>query len=311
MTTKVAAEASNQAFWGLVDKGMTKEAANMVGDFTRVRIRESSVFEKGLPSEKIGEDDLTPQLGTDKPVKLVNREPNSPAAITIPIGAQPIQYYFRGDKYPVFFDRIVTARFQKDTAELKSYGIDIRQILTDNALLDAEAELDRKWFIAVDSIVGTQGSSVAETGVVQNKKIIDAGGFTRSSMAEVFKVLPNTFAKLPVVTAIINHISVWDIAKLDRTAAGGDLSQSFFQNGFQEKKLYGVNWVVTNKSELVPDGVIYTLADPTFVGKSYILEDITMFVEQRGYQIEWFAYSLRGGTIGNPASVARVQIATS
>ncbi|MCX7022738.1 MAG: hypothetical protein NTW26_10795, partial [bacterium] len=87
----------------------TKEAQDMVSDFTRIRIRESSAFEKIMPGVKISNDQLTPQLDTDKNVKLVEKEPASPAAITIPLGTQPIQYYFRGDRYPVFFDRITTA----------------------------------------------------------------------------------------------------------------------------------------------------------------------------------------------------------
>lgn len=312
--TKVAVAESNRAFWGLMDGNQVKTAANMLGDFTRIRIRESSVFEKGLPSEKIGDDELTPQLATDKPVRLVNREPNAPGAITIPLGTQPISYYFRGDKYPVFFDRIVTRKFQKDTAELRTYGIDIRQILSDNSLLDMDFELDRKLFSAIDSIVGTQGSTVPETGVIQNLKIVDAAGITRSSLAEAFKVLPSTFAKLPSSVVICNHIAIYDIAKFDRTAAGGDLSQSMFQNGFQEKKLYGVNWIVTNKTELLPQTansgtVMYVLSSPEFIGKNYILEDVTMYVEQKAFNLEWFSYCLRGATIGNPAAVARIEIA--
>ena len=289
---KISAAQSNKHFFGLIDNGQVKEAQDMVTDFTRVKIRESSYFEKAIPSVKIGNDELTPQLGTDKIATLVGREPNSPGAITVPLGSQPVQYYLYGDRYPVYFDRILTPKFQK-------------------AILDMDFELDYKMTLAVDTIVGTQGSTVTETGIIQNLKIIDTNGVTRSSLANIFKVLPSTFAHLETATIVVNNVTVKDISKFDRLAAGGDLSESFFLNGFQEKKLYGVNWIVTTKTELVPNNIFYVFASPEFVGKSYVLEDTTMYVEKKAFNLEFYAYAERGATIGNPAAVARCEIATS
>jgi hypothetical protein len=310
-TQKLSAAQSNRAFFGMLDAGQIKEAADMVTDFTRIRIRESSFFEKILPGVKIGDDELTPQLNTDKNVKLVEREPNSPAAITIPLGMQPVQYYFRGDRYPVFFDRIVTSKFTKDISELRSYGMDIRQVISDNAILDMDFELDRKMIAACDSIVGTQGSTVTETGIIQNLKIIDSSGITRNSLFEIRKVLPRTFAHLDAVTILCNNITIHDVAKFGRDETGGDLSESMLVEGFQQKKLLGCNWVVTNKTELVAESVFWVFASPEFLGKSFVLEDTTMYVDKKAYNIEFFAYCERGATIGNPAAVAKITIAVS
>jgi hypothetical protein len=310
MTVKLSAAKSNEAFFGMVNgtASQVKEAASMVTDFTRIRIRESSFFEKVMPGVKIGDDELTPQLGTDKNVKLVEREPNSPAAITIPLGAQPVQYYFRGDRYPVFFDRISTSKFTKDISELRTYAMDIRQVISDNAILDMDYELDRKMLAACQSIVGTQGSSVPETGVIQNLLIVDPAGITRDSLQEMRKVLPRTFARLDAVTILVNNITIHDIAKFDRLEAGGDLSESLFVDGFQQKKLLGCNWIVTNKHELVAEGEFWLFASPEFLGKSFILDDTTMFIEKRAFNLEFFAYCERGATIGNPAAVCKVTI---
>lgn len=310
-TQKLSAAQSNRAFFGMLDAGQIKEAADMVTDFTRIRIRESSFFEKILPGVKIGDDELTPQLNTDKNVKLVEREPNSPAAITIPLGMQPVQYYFRGDRYPVYFDRIVTSKFTKDISELRTYGMDIRQVISDNAILDMDFELDRKMIAACDSIVGTQGSTVTETGITQNLKIVDSSGITRNSLFEIRKVLPRTFAHLDAVTILCNNITIHDVAKFGRDETGGDLSESMLVEGFQQKKLLGCNWVVTNKTELVAESVFWVFASPEFLGKSFVLEDTTMYVDKKAYNIEFFAYCERGATIGNPAAVAKITIATS
>jgi len=308
---KLSAAQSNKAFFGLLDAGQVKEAQDMVTDFTRIRIRESSVFEKVLPGVKLADDELTPQLGTDKNVKLVEREPASPAAITIPLGTQPIQYYFRGDRYPVFFDRIVTPKFTKDVSELRTYGMDIRQVISDNAILDMDFEFDRKMIAAAQTIVGAEGSTVAETGVIQNRNIIDSLGITRNSLFEMRKILPETFAHLESVTILVNNITIHDVAKFGRDEVGGDLSESMFVEGFQQKRLLGMNWVVTNKTELVENDTFWLFSSPEFIGKSFILEDVTLFMDKRAYNLEFFAYTERGATIGNPASIAKARISTS
>lgn len=308
---KISAAQSNKVFFGLLDGGQIKEAQDMATNFTRIRIRESSVFEKVMPSVKISDDELTPQLDTDKNVKLVEREPNSPGACTIPLGTQPVQYYFRGDRYPVFFDRIVTPKFTKDVSELRTYGMDIRQVLSDNAILDMDWEFDRKMLAAVDSVVGAEGSIVPETGIVQNRKIVDALGITRNSLFELTKILPETFAHLMGVSLLVNNITIADVAKFGRDEAGGDLSEAMFVEGFQQKRLLGINWIVTNKTDLVPNSTFYIFASPEFIGKSFVLEDVTLYLDKRAYNLEFFAYCERGATIGNVASVAKARIATS
>ncbi len=309
--SKLSAVQSNRAFLGLLESGQTKQAADMATDFTRVKIRESSFFEKLLPAVKIGDDELTPQLENDKNVKLCEREPNSPAAITIPLGQQPVQYYFRGDKYPVYFDRIVTPKFTKDKSELRTYGMDIRQVISDNAILDMDFEFDRKMLIACQTIVGAEGSTVSETGIIQNLKIVDTAGVTRGSLVEIQKILPRTFAHLEGVTILVNNITVKDISKFGRDEVGGDLAEKMFEEGFQQKRLFGVNWVVTNKTELVAENEFWIFASPEFLGKSYVLEDTTMYVDAKAYNIEFFAYCERGATIANPAAVAKARIALS
>jgi hypothetical protein len=308
---KLSAAESNKVFFGLLQNGQTKEAQDMVTDFTRIRIRESSAFEKVMPAVKIADDELTPQLNTDKNVKLVEREPASPAAVTIPLGTQPVQYYFRGDRYPVFFDRIVTPKFTKDTSELRSYGMDIRQVISDNAILDMDFEFDRKMIAACQSIVGAEGSTVPETGVIQNRKIVDSLGITRNSLFEMRKILPETFAHLDGVTILVNNITIHDVAKFGRDEVGGDLSESMFVEGFEQKRLLGMNWIVTNKTELVENDTFWIFASPEFIGKSFILEDVTLYLDKRAYNLEFFAYTERGATIGNPAAIAKARIATS
>ena len=110
---------------------------------------------------------------------------------------------------------------------------------------------------------------------------------------------------------LVNNITIHDVAKFGRDEAGGDLSESMFVEGFQQKRLLGMNWIVTNKTELVENNTFWIFASPEFIGKSFILEDVTLFLDKRAYNLEFFAYTERGATIGNPASIAKARIATA
>jgi len=163
----------------------------------------------------------------------------------------------------------------------------------------------------VQVLIGSENSTVPETGVIQNLVIADPAGVSRSSLLEMQKILPATFAHLETATILINSLTIRDIAKFGRDEVGGDLSETMFVDGFQQKKLLGVNWVVTNKVELVSYLEFYGFASPEFIGKSFVLEETTMYVDKQAYNLCFFAYCERGATIGNVASVFRARITST
>ena len=318
ITSALNASQANELFFGYCSEDNIKSAADLVNDFVRINVRESSFADKAMPYQKIGPEALTPQLNTDKPVKLIDIEPGSPGAVTVPLGAQPAQFYLRGNRAPVYFERLTTVKFTKDMTELMTYGYDIRQVVLDNSVLDIELEVDAKFLTAVDSIVGAEGSTVSETGVIQNRKITDAGGITRSSLAELTKILPSIASKLENSVILTNVLAAKDIAKFDRLAAGGDFSYEMLIDGFQKTKFLGAKWILTNKTELIPSTTggtashtFYILAEPSFLGKSYMLEELTTFVKKEAWRLEFFSYCLRGLTIANIGAVAKARIAIS
>ena len=115
---------------------MIKRAQDTVSEFTRVKMREDGFWRKILPPLGITNDELDRQVDTDKPVRVVDKEPDSPAAASIPFGTLPFNEYIQGPRYRVMFDRVVTPRFTKDVDELRTWDMDIRDVLTDNAIKD-------------------------------------------------------------------------------------------------------------------------------------------------------------------------------
>ena len=117
------------------DPLLEKEAIDAVNDFTRIKMREEGFYRKIMPPLQISNDELDRQVDTDK-------EPDAPAAISIPLATLPTNLYIRGNRYLVMIDHIVTPRFTKDVNKLRTWIMDIRQVPSDNVINDMLAEAD-------------------------------------------------------------------------------------------------------------------------------------------------------------------------
>lgn len=286
------------------DSNLEKQAVDAVNDFTRTKMREDGFYRRIMPPIPLSNDDLDRQVDTDKPVKIVDKEPDSPAAISIPFATLPTNLYIRGDRYRVTFDRIVTPKFTKDVDELRTWHMDIRQILSDNAIKDMLAEEDGKFISAVNTALVGAETTVPTSGVIQYKEL--SGGVSRDNLWDSFKIMPGTPSNLEVHSVLLNNITIKEVAKLNRNDMGGDLSEEIMRNGWTYSEFMGVQWIITIKKGLVPTGTMYHFADPKFIGKSYLIEDTTMYIRREAYFIEFFAYETLGGTIGHTSGLARV-----
>lgn len=286
------------------DPVLEKQAVDAVNDFTRTKMREDGFYRRLMPTTPIGNEDLDRQVDTDKPVKIVDKEPDSPAAISIPFATLPSNLYIRGPRYRVMFDRIVTPRFTKDVDELRTWIMDIRQVLSDNAIKDMLAEEDGKFIRAVNTALVGQGLTVPTSGVVQHEAI--AGGITRDSLWDSLKIMPNTPSNLEVHCVLLNNITIKEVCKFTRNEMGGDISADIMRNGWSLQEFMGIKWIITIKKGLVPTNTMYHFADPKFIGKSYVLEDTTMYIKREAFMLEFFAYETLGGTIGHTSGLTRV-----
>jgi hypothetical protein len=287
-----------------VSTEMRKQAADTVNEYTRLKMREDGFLRSILPPIQISWDEIDRLPGTDKPYKIVDIEVDNAMAMSIPFGTFAPEIYIQGNRYCVPFDRITTHRYTKDVAELGTYKMDIRQVLSDNAIKDMLVEEDGKFIMAVNSLVGTMGVMNPYTGGIQYVQI--SGGITRDTFSRALKVLPSTALRLPVSKILVNNLTISDVQGWGRDEVGGDLAQEILQNGFTESKLFGKDILVTIKNELIPDNSLYEFASPDKLGKFYTIDDITMYVKKDAYMFSFFAYSLSGAAIGNAGGVARV-----
>lgn len=283
--------------------GMEKKAVNSFIDFTRTRVREEGGARKILPPEQIKNSDLTRQVDTDLPVVVVDKEPDQPPAMSVPFATQPITHYIVGPRYKIHFDRIFTRKFTKDVDELRTWMMDIRQVISDNAIKDMLAEEDTKFISAINTMLVGPNQVVPATGVVQWETI--SGGIRRNTLLDAFKILPRTPSRCEVDTVLINNISIREVQKWGRDEMGGDFSEDLIRYGWSEREFMNARWLITIKREIVPDDTIFMFAKPQFIGKHFILEDTTMYIKREAFMLEYYCYQTSGMGIGNMASITR------
>lgn len=282
---------------------LVKEATDAVNDFTRTKMRERGFLREIIPPVPIRADQLTRRIESDSPSVVIDKEGDSPAAVSVPFAQLPVNQYIRGYRYLVTLSRIQTPRFTKDVDQLATWIMDIRQVLSDNAIKDLLAEEDGKFILAVNSAMVAQGATVATSGTVQWESI--GGGITRDGLSDMMKIMPGTPSHLDVHTVLINNITVNDLVKFNRIEMGGDLSQEIFRNGWSLQEFMGRRWLITIKTDIIPTNSFFHFADPKFIGKHFSLTDTTMYIRREAFMLEFFAYQTSGATLGHTSGLTR------
>jgi len=170
------------------------------------------------------------------------------------------------------------------------------------------AEEDSKFILAVNAAMLGPDVPVPYNGNQVQWETIE-GGISRETLCDMLKIMPKGPSHLEVHTCLVNNVTIKEIMKFGRDEMGGDFSQDIIKNGWAEANFLGCRWIITIKRDLVPDDSIFMFADPKFIGKSYLLEDTTMYIRREAYMLEFFAYQTCGGSLGHAGGLARVDFA--
>jgi hypothetical protein len=309
----VNVKAMNRAFLDQIesgDHGQVKQAQDNASKFTRMQMRETGFYRQIQPMETITDDMLSKRVDTDLPVFIGEREPGSPGSVTLPFASLPSARYIRGNRFEVWFARMMTPKLMKDVAELRTYDMDIRQVMSDNIIKDMLAEEDSKYIASVNLILGgAAGATVTETGSIHWKAI--TGGLNRTNWVECKKILPSLPSKMETAKALLNNLTIKDLEKWQYDERGGDQTQEIAVKGFTHSTLHGVDLISTIKHDLVPTNRVYFFAEPKALGRSFEMEPASMYIDKKHFMIEFFVSQIIGGTISNVAGVAAATLSAT
>lgn len=220
--------------------GEVKFASTAGTNMIRRRIREEGFTRRIIPPVQVTNDDLNRVLEHDRPVIIEDMEPLSKGAKSISFGDTADIQQYSGNKFACVFNPITTPQFVKDINELRTYRMDLRQVITDNSLKDIQTEEDGKFIAGCDTICGPVVSGgapgVGLAGVQQNFECVPSGyletaapnGWNRFSYAKVLSVLENQNLNNGII--LMNRKTAKQFLTFDRSEIGGDLAQELFRN---------------------------------------------------------------------------------
>ena len=309
-------EASNQTNQHLLsclrsnDSAVRKEAADMVTDYLRMKNKEDSFAEAVLPAQTVTSASLHRQADTPDPVTIIDIQPDSAGAYTVPFNTGPQTQMIEAGRFPVLYKRIASKRYQQDVARMMTWNMDIKGILKDFLLKDINNQKDYGFISVAEGIVGAQPINTINHEL-EACQWTTQGPLDRTSLMQARKGLPTTNRRLNAAIGLINHVTILDIPKLAAGEVGDNLAETMFLEGKAPAKVAGLDYVVTIKADLIKDHDMFLFAAPEYTGVNLVLEDITLSTSSTEYIIEFFGYTMIGMALRNRAAVCKVSFTDS
>lgn len=286
--------------------GHCKNASAAGSNMIRRRIRENGFLRNIIKPKPVTDADLDRALEGEQMRIIEDMEADSVAAKTIPFNGAPDTAPYRGNRFETKFSKITTPEFTKNVDELRTYRMDLRQVTTDNALKDMHTEEDSRFIKTCDRIVGPVGG-VGESGLEQNVEI--AGQITRSTYPTIKRHLQDFDLNNGVF--LMNWNTLIEFEKWGRDEMGGDTAEKVALSGLKgamvKFEFFSVPHIATIKRLLVPDNVVYQFAEPGYLGRFYILEETTMFVDRKKDILRFSAHEKIGVSVANVRGVRRTK----
>jgi len=295
-TAKASATLLNRSFVEKVS-GHEKVAMEENGTaFIRSKLREAAFSRNILTPVVLGDNDFDRHTDTDMPRKIVEIEPDSTATYVNFKGTGP-RRWFSGPRYEIRFGKIVSERFMKSKFELMTYQNDIRRILTDNSVKDMADQEDARFYHTCNSIVDQFPA----------QSLTPVGGLNAANFIMGMKNLLSR--KIPVGKVLMCEEMYLNALALPATSVGDQVASKHYNDGLSdEKTLWGVPVVTTIKNDILPANEIWFFGPENFLGNFFLIQDATLYIEQRADQIEFWSYEALGLGIGNCASMVRVRL---
>lgn len=297
----IPAQMINAQFVQKIEAGFEKQAAVSATSFIRDVLREEGFTRKIFTPIQLADDQLDKDETTDKPKKVVEKEPDSTATY-VSFRGMPEARYFTGPRFAIFFGKIQSEKFTKSIFELKTYDNDIRKILSDNAVRDILGEEDRRFIERIDAIIAVTPADGSEG--TQQYDYNGWGGLTRNNLADSLKLLPAM--RIPIGCLLLNDVTAKELLKFTSEEIGHAATTDQYYKGLTSGTIFGHKALFTIKRDIVPDGMMYLFGQEDFLGKFYILQDATVYIKHEADMIEFFTYESIGIGIGNSRACARV-----
>lgn len=299
-TTAVGARVYNSRFIGMVYGGQEKKAEDMTNSFVRNLILQEANVREVMEPIPLEDSEIDRVSTTDRPMRIVEKEPGDEEtyATFVELTGTPKAKWIKGDRYEIYFGKIVTPTFKKTKWELMTWRMDIRRIIADNSVKKMGDEEDKYFRRTLLTIVNAN-AAVQRTG---------ASAFTSNAFKRAFQAMDDR--RRPIGKLLLTKRLFREAMDLPASAIGNDIASKHYKEGIDsEDHLWGIPAVVSAKTHIYDKKECWVLSPESFLGKFYLLQDATMFIEQKRDVISFDSYSAPGMGIGNNESIQHIVFA--
>jgi len=293
-TTQQQATLLNQRFISMLEAGQTKQAEDQGTAFIRSIVRQECAARLVIVPQGLTNDELDRDVNSDLPRKIVEKEPDS-SATYVQFDGTPRARWFRGKRYVVYFGKTQSDMFVKSKFKLMTYQNDIRKILADNSvkdLADQEDILFRRTCLTL----------VNRNAAVQRTQM---PAFTNAAFVKAFQAMDKR--RRPIGKMLMTNALYREAMNLPATQVGSDIAKRHYMEGAdKESMLWGIPAIQTAKTDIYNPEECWVFSPQNFLGNFFLLQDATLFIEQRADIITFFSYAAPGIGIGNSESMQQL-----
>jgi len=287
----------NKNFVGKLEKGQTKEAADAGTQFIRAKLRQAAAVREVIAPEGVDQEDLDRDEDTDQPKIIIDKEPDSTATF-MQLQGTGRRTWFKGPRYAVYFGKIESQRFTKSKFELMTYKSNIRDILSENSVMDMADQEDQYYANLLDVVIAANPGVQRTTGAFQSST------FKVGGQAMIDRRLP-TGKVMMTKSQYLNAID------LPATSVGDAIAGRHFDEGIDaSQKLWGFPVVTTIKSDIYDPNKAWLFAPQkpnNYLGNFFLLQDATLYVKMEADVVSFWSYECLGLGVANRLAVQEIE----
>ena len=222
-TRAVSNQPITDDFFRDLEQGDVKTAALTGTRWIRTKVRQESIAREIFDgSEEITREDLDRDVYTDQPKRIEEKELDSIATF-VPFHGTGRQVFFFGDRFEIYFGKIVSQRNVKNKFNLWTYRSDVRKMLSDNATYDMADEEDRFFFNEVNRLLALPAAA--------GQVLPLSGGLTSNNVVAGLKNLISR--KLPIGCMVMSQELYMEALNLPATSVGDIVASQHYEKGLE------------------------------------------------------------------------------
>jgi hypothetical protein len=258
-------------------------------------LREHAFSRKILPPESVTRAEAQRSTRNDTLYKIVDFEHPS-TAVALNFRSAGRERYLQGKRYALPFFKIESDLFSKQEAELLAYDYPITKVIEENSIKDI-------MYVEDSVFLNYAGDATSTTG----KKIVSADtSVNRSNLTKLAKMIDGD--KLQATLFLMTNVDWDDFQVLPATDVGSNLASEVTVNGYKYETILRRKCVVTNKTDLLAPGRIFSFTDPAFLGNFFLLGDVKFWIKKEADRVYWKTWEYLAEGFANIRSIAEIDL---